>query len=77
MPGISVTAHIEVGESDGARLNSSRLRGALQLCSNVVDSGGFTTQFILYGDTPFPTVSPFGLLELYDANGGPLIIELQ
>jgi hypothetical protein len=57
--------------------DSTPYPGVPLLFSHVVDSGGFTTQFILYGDTPFPTVSPFGLLELYDAKGGPLIVGLQ
>jgi hypothetical protein len=57
--------------------DSAPVPGIPLLFPHVVDSGGFTTQFILFGDTPFPTVSPFGLIELYDANGGPLTIGLQ
>lgn len=42
---------------------------------HVVDSGGFTTQFVLFsaGSSPFPA----GLLELFDASGGPLGVTLH
>jgi hypothetical protein len=41
---------------------------------HVVDSGGFTTQFILFSDGIFPYAG--GLLELFDASGGPLAVNL-
>lgn len=53
---------------------STPVPGVPLLFPHVVDSGGFTTQFLLYSSD---SVAPTGILELYDANGGPLGIFLQ
>jgi len=53
---------------------STPVPGVPRLFPHIVDSGGFTTQFLLFSDG---SSLPFGMLELYDANGGPLGIGLQ
>jgi hypothetical protein len=53
---------------------STPVPGIPLLFPHIVDSGGFTTQFLLYSDG---SSNAAGLLELYDANGGPLVIGLR